>query len=91
MLFTPAAQASQVEVKQTASQNAAAVGTGNTVYQDLDQGSYQNQLEYPSSGLPSQSENPNCKSPIKLSKMLLVQAIPFSKTLTKATFRLLGA
>jgi len=35
---------SQVEVnKQAAEQNAAAVGTGNTVYQ---QGSYQNQLDY---------------------------------------------
>jgi len=30
---------------QTGSQNAPAVGTGNTVYQDLDQGSYQNQVE----------------------------------------------
>lgn len=49
--LTPAAQASQVEVnKQTADQNAAAVGTNNTVYQDLNQGSYQNQLDYPSSG-----------------------------------------
>jgi len=42
--FSPAAHASQVEInKQTGSQNASAVGTGNTVYQDLDQGSYQNQ------------------------------------------------
>jgi hypothetical protein len=50
-ILTPAAQASQVEVnKQTASQNAAAVGTGNAVFQDLDQGSYQNQLDYPGSG-----------------------------------------
>jgi hypothetical protein len=48
--LTPAAHASQVEVnKQTAEQNAAAVGTGNTVFQDLDQGSYQNQLNYPRS------------------------------------------
>ena len=48
--LTPAAQASQVEVnKQTAEQNAAAVGTGNTVFQNLNQGSYQNQLDYPSS------------------------------------------
>jgi len=48
--LTPAAQASQVEVnKQTAAQNAAAVGH-NAVFQDLNQGSYQNQLDYPSSG-----------------------------------------
>jgi len=35
MLSHPAAQASQVEVnKQTAAQNAAAVGHGNAVFQD---------------------------------------------------------
>jgi len=39
--FHPSAHASQVEVnKQTGAQNAAAVGTGNAVFQDLDQGSY---------------------------------------------------
>lgn len=50
-IITPSAQASQVEVnKQTASQNAAAIGHGNTVYQGLDQSSYQNQLQIPGSG-----------------------------------------
>jgi len=40
-MLSPAAHTSQVEInKQTGSQNASAVGTGNTVYQDLDQGSY---------------------------------------------------
>jgi len=40
--FLTCSQASQVEVnKQTAPQNAAAVGHGNAVFQD--QGSYQNQ------------------------------------------------
>ena len=49
--LTPVAHASQVQVtKQTAEQNAAAVGTGNAVLQNLNQGSYQNQLDYPSSG-----------------------------------------
>ena len=48
-IFTPLAQASQVEInKQTANQNAAAIGHGNTVYQSLDQSSYQNQLQIPS-------------------------------------------
>jgi len=86
--LTPSAHASQVEVnKQTGAQNAAAVGTGNAVFQDLDQGSYQNQLEIPGSCYyHPQSENPSCKSLIKMpSKVaqLLVQAMPFSKTLTK--------
>lgn len=50
-VLTPSAQANQVEVnKQNASQNAAAVGTGNAVYQNLDQSSYQNQLQVPNSG-----------------------------------------
>ena len=49
-IFTPSVQASQVEInKQTANQNAAAIGHGNTVYQSLDQSSYQNQLQIPSS------------------------------------------
>ena len=49
-IFTPSAQASQVEInKQTANQNAAAIGHGNTVYQSLDQSSYQNQLQIPGS------------------------------------------
>ena len=49
-IFTPLAQASQVEInKQTANQNAAAIGHGNTVYQSLDQNSYQNQLQIPGS------------------------------------------
>ena len=50
-VLTPSAQASQVEVnKQTASQNAAAVGTGNAVIQNLDQSSYQTQFQVPNSG-----------------------------------------
>jgi hypothetical protein len=50
-VLTPAAHASQVEInKQTGSQNASAVGHGNAVFQDLDQGNYQNQLDYPGSG-----------------------------------------
>ena len=49
-IFTPSVQASQVEInKQTANQNAAAIGHSNTVYQSLDQSSYQNQLQIPSS------------------------------------------
>ena len=48
--LTPSAHASQVEVnKQTAAQSGAAVGTGNAVFQNLDQGSYQNQVEIPGS------------------------------------------
>jgi len=89
--FSPL-QPKQVKLRSISKlpQNAAAVGTGNTVYQDLDQGSYQNQLDYPSSGYYHPNLNPNCKSRIKMpSKMaqLLVQAIPFFKTLTKTTFR----
>ena len=50
-VLTPTAHASQVEVnKQTGSQDASAVGHGNAVIQDVDQGSYQNQLEHPGSG-----------------------------------------
>ena len=50
-VLTPSAQANQVEVnKQTASQNAAAVGTGNAVIQNLDQSSYQTQFQVPNSG-----------------------------------------
>ena len=57
--LTPLAQASQVEVnKQTAAQNAAAIGTNNAVYQDLDQGSYQNQLSYPRSGYYNPKSEP---------------------------------
>jgi hypothetical protein len=57
--LTPAAHASQVEVnKQTAEQNASAVGHGNAVYQDLDQGSYQNQVEYPRSGYYNPKSEP---------------------------------
>ena len=49
-VLTPSAQASQVEVNnQTGSQNAEAVGHGNAVLQDLDQGSLQNQLKVPGS------------------------------------------
>ena len=58
--LTPSAHASQVEVnKQTASQNAASVGTGNAVFQDLDQSSIQNQLDYPvSSGYYNPKSSP---------------------------------
>ena len=47
-ILTPVAQASQVEVNsQTGAQNAAVVGTGNAVLQDLDQTSWQKQLQLP--------------------------------------------
>ena len=47
--FLPAAQANQIEVnKQNAVQNAAAVGTGNVVEQELNQTSLQNQQIAPS-------------------------------------------
>jgi len=89
-MLSPSAHASQVEVnKQTGAQNAAAVGTGNAVFQDLDQGSYQNQLEIGSSGYyHPQSENPSLSNQdAKQNAQLLVQAMPFSKTLTKTTFK----
>jgi len=39
-------------------------------------------------GIPSQPEHPKCKSDQDAKKMaLLVQAMPFCKTLTKTTFR----
>ena len=48
--FLPAAQANQIEVnKQNAVQNAAAVGTGNYVGQELNQTSLQNQTTAPRS------------------------------------------
>ena len=47
--FLPAAQANQIEVnKQNAVQNAAAVGIGNVVEQELNQTSLQNQSQTPS-------------------------------------------
>ena len=47
--FSPAAQANQIEVNsQNAVQNAAAVGTGNLVEQELNQTSLQNQSQAPS-------------------------------------------
>ena len=47
--FLPAAQANQIEVNsQNAVQNAAAVGTGNVVEQELNQTSLQNQKIAPS-------------------------------------------
>ncbi len=46
--FSPAAQANQIEVnKQSATQNAAAVGSGNVVDQNLNQTSLQNQFQAP--------------------------------------------
>ena len=48
--FLPAAQANQIEVNsQNAVQNAAAVGTGNYVDQELNQTSLQNQDTAPRS------------------------------------------
>ena len=50
-ILTPAAHASQIEVnKQTGTQNAASVGTNNSVYQNLEQTNLQNQLQVPSYG-----------------------------------------
>lgn len=50
-IFTPSAQASQLEVdKQTGTQNAAAVGTGNSLYQNLNQINLQNALPLPGQG-----------------------------------------
>ena len=59
-ILTPAAHASQIEVnKQTGTQNAAAVGTHNSVYQNLDQINMQNQLQLPGHVYhPSQSGAP---------------------------------
>jgi len=62
-------------------QNASAVGTGNTVYQDLDQGSYQNQVEY------QVHYNPKSEPQLQISNQdagkmaqLLGLAMPFCKT-----------
>ena len=47
-ILTPIAQASQVEVNsQTGAQSGSAVGTSNTVLQDLDQTSLQDQSQFP--------------------------------------------
>lgn len=60
--FSPAAQANQIEVnKQSATQNAAAVGTGNLVGQDLSQTSLQNQFQVP--GYPSYYHAPQPTAP----------------------------
>jgi len=60
---------------------------------DLDQGSYQNQLDHPGSGTyHPQPGTPQCKSLIKLlSKMVqpLGLAMPFCK-MTKPTFKQFG-
>ena len=46
--FSPAAQANQIQVnKQSAAQNASAVGTGNVVDQNLNQTSLQDQFQVP--------------------------------------------
>ena len=45
--LTPSAHASQVEInKQTAAQSGAAVGTGNAVFQNLDQNNIQKQFGF---------------------------------------------
>ena len=50
-ILSPSAQATQVEInKQTGLQNASGVGHGNVVLQDLNQASYQDQLQTPGSG-----------------------------------------
>jgi len=60
--FSPAAQANQIEVnKQSATQNAAAVGTGNVVDQNLNQTSLQNQFQVP--GYPGYYHTPQSGTP----------------------------
>jgi len=66
MLFTPAPKQVKLRSISKLFANAAAVGTGNTVFQDLDQRSYQNQFTQVLQVITIPNLNPNCKSPIKM-------------------------
>ena len=72
-IFSPAAQANQIEVnKQNAVQNAVAVGTGNAVEQELNQTSLQSQKQAPSYSSYYHTPQPGT-SPIQISGQEAVQ------------------